>query len=132
MDEDDCMVSLQNTTSSSPKMNLAGRCTPCRIGSRRISELLNMITDGRGKMEHIEELKRISYTMKDTALCALGQTAPNPVLSTMENFWDEYVAHVVDKRCPTGTCRKMTRYQIDPTRCTGLLLMLSQLPSRCD
>jgi NAD-dependent dihydropyrimidine dehydrogenase PreA subunit len=79
-------------------------------------------------MEHIEELKRISYTMKDTALCALGQTAPNPVLSTMENFWDEYVAHVVDKRCPTGTCRKMTRYQIDPTRCTGCSLCSRNCP----
>ena len=128
MDEDDCMVSIAKYYLKFSEGESCGRCTPCRIGSRRISELLNMITDGRGKMEHIEELKRISYTMKDTALCALGQTAPNPVLSTMENFWDEYVAHVVDKRCPTGTCRKMTRYQIDPTRCTGCSLCSRNCP----
>lgn len=108
MDEDDCMVSIAKYYLHFSEEESCGRCTPCRIGTRRISEILNMITDGRGKMEHIDELKRICYTMKDTALCALGQSAPNPVLSTMENFWDEYVAHVVDKRCPTGTCRKMT------------------------
>ena len=128
MDEDDCMVSIAKYYLKFSEGESCGRCTPCRIGTRRISELLNMITDGRGKMEHIEELKRLSYTMKDTALCALGQSAPNPVLSTMENFWDEYVAHVVDKRCPTGTCRKMTRYQIDPTRCTGCSLCSRNCP----
>ena len=78
-----------------------------------------MITDGRGKMEHIDELKRICYTMKDTALCALGQSAPNPVLSTMENFWDEYVEHVVDKKCRAGVCKQLMHYEIDPVKCIG-------------
>ena len=129
MDEDDCMVSIAKYYLHFSEEESCGRCTPCRIGTRRISEILNMITDGRGKMEHIDELKRICYTMKDTALCALGQSAPNPVLSTMENFWDEYVAHVVDKRCPTGTCRKMTRYQIDPSRCAGCSLCARNCPA---
>ena len=129
MDEDDCMVSIAKYYLHFSEEESCGRCTPCRIGTRRISEILNMITDGRGKMEHIDELKRICYTMKDTALCALGQSAPNPVLSTMENFWDEYVAHVVDKRCPTGTCRKMTHYQIDPSRCAGCSLCARNCPA---
>ena len=129
MDEDDCMVSIAKYYLHFSEEESCGRCTPCRIGTRRISEILNMITDGRGKMEHIDELKRICYTMKDTALCALGQSAPNPVLSTMENFWDEYVAHVVDKRCPTGTCRKMTRYQIDPSRGAGCSLCARNCPA---
>ena len=129
MDEDDCMVSIAKYYLHFSEEESCGRCTPCRIGTRRISEILNMITDGRGQMEHIDELKRICYTMKDTALCALGQSAPNPVLSTMDNFWDEYVAHVVDKRCPTGTCRKMTRYHIDPSRCAGCSLCARNCPA---
>lgn len=129
MDEDDCMVAIAKYYLKFSEGESCGRCTPCRIGSRRISELLNIITDGRGTMAHIDELKRISATMKDTALCALGQTAPNPVLSTMENFWDEYMAHVIDKRCPAGVCRKMTRYIIDPTRCTGCSLCSRNCPA---
>lgn len=129
MDEDDCMVSIAKYYLHFSEGESCGRCTPCRIGCRRISELLNLITDGRGTMEHIEEIKRISKTMQDTALCALGQSAPNPVMSTINNFWDEYVAHVVDKRCPTGTCRKMTRYHIDPTRCAGCSLCSRNCPA---
>lgn len=128
MDEDDCMVSIAKYYLGFSEGESCGRCTPCRIGTRRISELLKLITDGRGTMEHVDEVRRIAEVMKDTALCALGQTAPNPVLSTMENFWDEYVAHVDHKRCPAGVCRKMTHYQIDPSRCVGCSVCAKNCP----
>lgn len=128
MDEDDCMVSIAKYYLGFSEGESCGRCTPCRIGTRRISELLKIITDGRGTMAHIEEIRRLGQVMQDAALCALGQTAPNPVLSTMEHFWDEYVAHVEDKRCPAGVCRKMTRYEILPDRCVGCTLCAKNCP----
>lgn len=128
MDEDDCMVSIAKYYLGFSEGESCGKCTPCRIGTRRISELLKLITDGRGNMEHIKEIHRISQVMKDAALCALGQTAPNPVLSTMENFWDEYEAHVVDKRCPAGVCRKMTHYIINKERCVGCSVCAKNCP----
>jgi NADH-quinone oxidoreductase subunit F/NADP-reducing hydrogenase subunit HndC len=82
-------------------------------------EVLDKITKGNGTMEDIENLKNLSNVIKDTALCGLGQTSPNPVLSTINNFWDEYVAHVVDKKCPAGQCRDLMRYEIEPEACVG-------------
>lgn len=129
MDEDDCMVSIAKYYLGFSEGESCGKCTPCRIGTRRISELLKLITDGRGTMAHIDEIKRIGQVMKDAALCALGQSAPNPVLSTMENFWDEYLAHVEDKRCPAGVCRKMTRYVINEKRCVGCSVCAKNCPA---
>ena len=109
MDEDDCMVSVES----------CGKCAPCRIGNKRLEEILDKITKGKGTMEDLDYLKNLSKVIKDTALCGLGQTSPNPVLSTLDNFYDEYVAHIVDKRCPAHKCRALRVYAIDPDRCKG-------------
>jgi ferredoxin len=89
-----------------------GKCTPCRIGTRRMLEMLEKICDGNGTEEMLEELENLANTIKDTALCGLGQTAPNPILSTLRYFKDEYLAHVVDKKCPAGTCQKLFKLVI--------------------
>ena len=93
--------------------------SPCRIGNKRLHEILVKITEGKGTMEDLEELRNLAHVIKDTALCGLGQTSPNPVLSTIDNFWDEYVAHVVDKKCPAGQCKALKQYVIDPDKCKG-------------
>ena len=116
MDEDDCVAKfyLQFTVDES-----CGKCAPCRIGNKRLEEILDKITKGKGTMEDLDYLKNLSKVIKDTALCGLGQTSPNPVLSTIDNFYDEYVAHIVDKRCPAHKCRALRVYAIDPDRCKG-------------
>jgi len=119
MDEDDCMVSIAKFYLEFTVEESCGKCTPCRIGNKRLHEVLDKITKGNGTMEDLENLKNLSNVIKDTALCGLGQTSPNPVLSTLENFWDEYVAHVVDKKCPAGQCRDLMRYEIDADACVG-------------
>lgn len=96
-----------------------GRCLPCRVGTKRLYEILVNITEGRGTEADLVELRELSETISDTALCGLGQTAPNPVLSTMKYFWDEYEAHVKEHRCPAGACEKMLRYQINAEKCIG-------------
>ena len=117
MDEDDCMVSIAKFFLEFTVEESCGKCSPCRIGNKRLHELLDHITKGKGTMEDLERLKNMSLVIKDTALCGLGQTSPNPVLSTMNNFWDEYVAHVVDKRCPAGQCRDLMQYSINAEKC---------------
>ena len=119
MDEDDCMVSIAKFYLEFTVEESCGKCTPCRIGNKRLHEVLDKITKGNGTMEDLDNLKNLSGVIKDTALCGLGQTSPNPVLSTMNNFWDEYVAHIVDKKCPAGQCRDLMRYEIDPEACVG-------------
>ncbi len=119
MDEDDCMPAVAKFYLQFTEEESCGKCTPCRIGTKRLSELLELITSGKGKMEHLDELKRLSRVIKDTALCGLGQTAPNPVLSTMEIFWDEYVAHIQDKTCPAGKCKDLLKYTIIEDKCIG-------------
>jgi len=119
MDEDDCMVSIAKFFLEFTVEESCGKCSPCRIGNKRLHELLDHITKGKGTMEDLERLKNMSLVIKDTALCGLGQTSPNPVLSTMNNFWDEYVAHVVDKRCPAGQCRDLMQYSINAEKCVG-------------
>ena len=91
-----------------------GKCTPCRVGNRRLLEILTKITDGNGTMEDLEELKNLSAVIKDTALCGLGQTSPNPVLSTINNFWDEYVEHVTEKKCRAGQCQVQGLHGLRP------------------
>lgn len=119
MDEDDCMVSIAKFFLEFTVEESCGKCAPCRIGNKRIHELLTHITKGNGTMADLDRLRNMSNVIKDTALCGLGQTSPNPVLSTMNNFWDEYVAHVTEKRCPAGSCRDLMKYSIDIEKCVG-------------
>ncbi|HDP75930.1 MAG TPA: 4Fe-4S dicluster domain-containing protein [Bacteroidales bacterium] len=119
MDEDDCMVSVAKFYLDFTVEESCGKCSPCRIGNKRLYELLDRITKGEGTMEDLERLRNLSQVIKDTSLCGLGQTSPNPVLSTLDNFYDEYVAHVVDKKCPSGQCKSLMKYIIDPEACVG-------------
>lgn len=119
LDEDDCAVNIAKFYLEFTVEESCGKCTPCRIGNKRMLEILNKITDGLGTMEDLEELKNLANVIKDCSLCALGQSAPNPVLSTLENFYDEYLAHIVDKRCPAGSCKNLVNYEIITKNCLG-------------
>ena len=119
MDETSCMVSVAKFYLDFTVEESCGKCSPCRIGNKRLHEILEKITSGNGTMEDLDELRNLAHVIKDTALCGLGQTSPNPVLSTIDNFWDEYVAHVVDKKCPAGQCKALKQYVIDPDKCKG-------------
>ena len=119
MDETSCMVSVAKFYLDFTVEESCGKCTPCRIGNKRLSEILDRITKGNGTMEDLALLKNLSKVIKDTALCGLGQTSPNPVLSTIDNFWDEYVAHVTEKKCPAGQCKALKQYVIDADKCKG-------------
>ncbi|WP_280743362.1 MULTISPECIES: NADH-quinone oxidoreductase subunit NuoF [unclassified Parabacteroides] len=122
MDEDDCMVAMAQFYLDFSVEESCGKCSPCRIGNKRLHEILQKITSGNGEEEDLEKLRNLAGVIKDTALCGLGQTSPNPVLSTMDNFYDEYIAHVNDKLCPAHQCRRLTQYFIDPEKCTGCTL----------
>ena len=113
MDEDDCMVSIAKFYLDFTVEESCGKCAPCRIGNKRLNEMLEKICAGKGTMEDLDLLRNLSYVIKDTSLCGLGQTSPNPVLSTMENFYHEYLAHIVDKKCPSGQCKALLQYVID-------------------
>jgi NADH:ubiquinone oxidoreductase subunit F (NADH-binding)/(2Fe-2S) ferredoxin len=119
MDESSCMVSVAKFYLDFTVEESCGKCAPCRIGNKRLFELLDKICQGKGTMDDLEALKNLSKVIKDTALCGLGQTSPNPVLSTIDNFWDEFVAHVIDKKCPAGECKALKSYIIDPEQCIG-------------
>ncbi|MFA8450203.1 MAG: NADH-ubiquinone oxidoreductase-F iron-sulfur binding region domain-containing protein [Bacteroidales bacterium] len=119
MDEDDCMVSVAKFYLDFTVEESCGKCTPCRIGNKRLYEILNKITEGKGTMEDLDNLKNMSYVIKDTALCGLGQTSPNPVLSTMDNFYDEYLQHIQEKKCPAGQCKALMNYVIEADACVG-------------
>jgi NADH:ubiquinone oxidoreductase subunit F (NADH-binding) len=119
MDEDDCMVSVAKFFLEFTVEESCGKCAPCRIGNKRLHELLNHITEGKGTPDDLDRLRNMSGVIKDTALCGLGQTSPNPVLSTLDNFMHEYVAHVKDKKCPAGKCKDLMEYYIIPENCVG-------------
>ncbi|MCR4930161.1 MAG: NADH-quinone oxidoreductase subunit NuoF [Lachnospiraceae bacterium] len=119
MDEDNCMVDIAKFFLEFTVDESCGKCTPCRIGTKRMWEILDRITKGKGCLEDLDRLEELAYYIKDNALCGLGQTAPNPVLSTLRYFRDEYVAHVVDKKCPAGVCKDLLSYKIDPEKCKG-------------
>jgi len=119
VDEDDCMVSMAKYYLDFTVEESCGKCSPCRIGNKRLYEILETITKGKGTPEDIERLRNLSGVIKDTSLCGLGQTSPNPVLSTLDNFIDEYEAHVIDHRCPAGQCRDLMVYGILAENCVG-------------
>ncbi|MDO5124101.1 MAG: NADH-quinone oxidoreductase subunit NuoF [Eubacteriales bacterium] len=119
MDEDTCMVDMAKFFLEFTVDESCGKCTPCRIGTKRLLEMLEQITSGNGTLELIDEMEKLCYYIKDNSLCGLGQTAPNPVLSTLNFFRDEYVAHVVDKKCPAGVCKSLTAIEIIADKCKG-------------
>jgi NADH:ubiquinone oxidoreductase subunit F (NADH-binding)/(2Fe-2S) ferredoxin len=119
MDEDDCMVSVAKFFLEFTVEESCGKCSPCRIGNKRLHELLEHITKGKGTLADLDRLKNMSYVIKDTSLCGLGQSSPNPVLSTLENFRDEYEAHVTVKKCPAGKCKDLMEYFIIAANCVG-------------
>jgi NADP-reducing hydrogenase subunit HndC len=128
MDEDDCMVAIARFYLEFTLEESCGKCSPCRIGNKRLHEILEKITNGNGELEDIERLRLLSHVIKDTSLCGLGQTSPNPVLSTILNFEDEYLAHVTDKKCPSGQCKALLQYDIIEDLCTGCTLCFRNCP----
>jgi len=119
MDEDNCMVDVAKFYMEFICDESCGKCSPCRIGTKRMLEILTRITEGRGTMKDLEELEELGNTVKANSLCALGQTAANPIISTLTHFRDEYIAHIVDKKCPAKVCKKLMQYTIDPDKCVG-------------
>ena len=128
MDEDTCMVDLAKFFLEFTVDESCGKCAPCRIGTVRLHEILEKITSGNGEMEDLDKLEELANYIKSASLCGLGQTAPNPVISTLRYFRDEYIAHIVDKRCPAGVCKKLLSYEIDPDKCKGCTLCARNCP----
>ena len=128
MDEDTCMVDIAKFFLEFTVDESCGKCAPCRIGTMRLLEILEKITSGNGEMEDIDRLEELCNYIKSASLCGLGQTAPNPVLSTLRYFRDEYVAHVKDKKCPAGVCKKLLNFSIDPEKCRGCTACARKCP----
>ncbi|MBU9725243.1 NADH-quinone oxidoreductase subunit NuoF [Diplocloster modestus] len=129
MDEDNCMVDIAKFFLEFTVDESCGKCTPCRIGTKRLYEMLDKITKGQGTLEDLDKMEELCYYIKENALCGLGQTAPNPVLSTLRYFKDEYIAHVVDKKCPAGVCKALLSYKIDADKCKGCTLCARTCPN---
>ena len=129
MDEDNCMVDIARFFLEFTVDESCGKCTPCRVGTRRLLEILDKIISGNGEMEDLDRLEELANYIKSASLCGLGQTAPNPVLSTLRYFRDEYIAHIVDKRCPAGVCKKLISYKIDPEKCIGCGMCAKNCPA---
>lgn len=131
MDEDNCMVDIAKFFLEFTVDESCGKCPPCRIGTKRMLEILERITEGKGEEGDIEKLELLAKNIKASALCGLGQTAPNPILSTLRYFRDEYEAHVYEKRCPSGVCKSMLRYTIEPSKCKSCGLCTKVCPMNC-
>ena len=131
MDEDNCMVDVAKFYMEFICDESCGKCSPCRIGTKSILEILTKITEGKGTMEDLDELEELSKTIKTNSLCALGQTASNPVNSTLAHFRDEYIAHIVDKKCPAHVCKSLMQYKIDKDKCIGCGMCAKNCPASC-
>lgn len=129
MDEDTCMVDIARFFLEFTQEESCGKCPPCRIGTKRMLEILDKITSGNGTPEDLTNLETLAETIKDASLCALGQTAPNPVLSTLKHFRHEYEAHIYDKKCPAGVCQALLSYKIDARKCKGCSLCARNCPT---
>ena len=129
MDEDTCMVDISKFFLEFTVDESCGKCTPCRVGTKRLLELLNKITQGQGTMEDLDRIEELASFIKSNSLCGLGQTAPNPVLSTLRYFRDEYVEHIQNKSCPAKVCRALLTYQIDPAKCKGCTACVKACPA---
>ena len=128
MDDSKCMVNLAKFYLGFTVDESCGKCTPCRIGTKRMLEILEKITDGKGEIEDIEKLEKLAINIKNASICGLGQTAPNPILSTLKYFKDEYKAHILDEKCPAGECKAFANIQIDPEKCKGCGICKRQCP----
>ncbi|SNS89204.1 4Fe-4S binding domain-containing protein, partial [Anaerovirgula multivorans] len=131
MDEDNCMVDIARFFLDFTVEESCGKCTPCREGTKRMLEMLEKITEGNGEVEDLEKLERLAKTIKATSLCGLGQTAPNPVLSTLRYFRDEYEAHVNDKKCPAGVCQALLEYKVIADLCKKCGICAKKCPVNC-
>lgn len=129
MDESNCMVDIAKFFLNFTVDESCGKCSPCRLGTKRLLEMLEKITSGEGTMEDLDKLEELCYHIKENSLCALGQTAPNPVLSTLHYFREEYLAHIQDKKCPAGVCKDLLTYRIDPDKCKGCTLCARTCPN---
>ena len=128
MDEDNCMVDIAKFFLDFTVDESCGKCTPCRVGTKRLREMLEKITDGKATLEDLDKLEELCYYIKENSLCGLGQTAPNPVLATLKFFREEYIAHIVDKTCPAGVCKKLVSYSIDAEKCKGCTACARKCP----
>lgn len=131
MDEDTCMVDIAKFFLEFTVEESCGKCAPCRIGTRRMLEILEKITSGHGTMDDLDNLERVALAIREGSLCALGQTAPNPILSTMKHFREEYIEHVVDKKCRCGVCKGLTTYTIIADLCKKCGLCAKRCPVNC-
>ncbi len=129
IDEDDCVVKLAHYFLSFIQVESCGKCVPCRVGTKAMLDILERIIEGEGKEEDLQTLDELSHYVQDTSLCGLGQTAPNPVLTTMRYFRDEYEAHIKNKTCPAKECKSMIEYKIDEQLCNGCTLCVRNCSS---
>ena len=129
MDEDNCMVDIARFFLDFTVDESCGKCTPCRVGTKRLLEILDKIIAGKGELEDLDRLEELSNYIKSASLCGLGQTAPNPVLSTLRYFREEYIAHIVDKKCPAGVCKSLLSFSIDPDKCIGCGMCAKNCPA---